>query len=128
MMLPIDEWKLNKAIVNPTRDELARLIKVGELSAWQKMGAIECNCSVEATLDACLSKVTNEMRMGMEVHHGGNQVLPARASAPRIPSWLHMANLGGVNGHHDESPLVASAAEKSIVVSSWGGEMDKIAM
>ena len=122
MMLPMDVWNLNKAIVNPSRDELVKLIKVGELAAWQKMAAIECNCSVEATLDACLSKVSNEMRMGVDMHH----VLPARSSTPRIPSWLHMAHLGGINGHPGESVSPATQPLTSEnMISSWG-EMDKL--
>ncbi|GAX78039.1 hypothetical protein CEUSTIGMA_g5481.t1 [Chlamydomonas eustigma] len=114
MTLPIDLWDLNKAITNPTAIELQRLIKVGEVAAWEKLSAIECNCAIEATLDSCLAKVTNQVR--------GR---PVASMQTRLPSWLHMPALG--------MPTVASWGEglegvKDMAQAGSWGEMDKAAV
>ena len=35
--------------------------QVGEMATWEKLAAIECNCSIEATLDKCLANMTNQV-------------------------------------------------------------------
>ncbi len=34
---------------------------MGELATWEKISAIECNCTIEATLDKCVQKLTNQV-------------------------------------------------------------------
>mmetsp|Transcript_39015 Transcript_39015/g.86806 ORF Transcript_39015/g.86806 Transcript_39015/m.86806 type:complete len:863 (-) Transcript_39015:1327-3915(-) len=107
MTLPHTLWDLPKTIVNPTTEELLRSVKVGEVATWEKMSAIECNCTIEAALDNCLAKTKNQLR-GKPVAKVNN----------RIPSWLHMPSVG--------LPVVASWGENLVdlaQVSSWG-DMD----
>ncbi|GIL45032.1 hypothetical protein Vafri_1986 [Volvox africanus] len=92
MTLPSALWHIGKTIVNPTTEELIRSVKVGEVATWEKLSAIECNCTIEATLDKCLAHITNQVR-GYRLQRMHN----------RIPSWLHMSAVG--------LPAVAS----------WGG-------
>lgn len=61
MTLPSALWHLSKTIVNPTTEELIRNVKVGEVATWEKISAIECNCSIEATLDKCLANIANQV-------------------------------------------------------------------
>lgn len=35
--------------------------QVGEMATWQRMAAIECNCTIEATLDKCVARVQNQV-------------------------------------------------------------------
>lgn len=55
----------------------------GELAIWQKLSAIETNCTIEATLDACLARLTNKARER-----------PLNGLSSRIPSWLSMNTIG----------------------------------
>lgn len=66
--------------------------QVGEQTTWEKLATIQCNCTIEATLDQCLVRVLNKARE--------QPMAPMRS---RIPSWLHMAHIG--------QPAIAS----------WGG-------
>ena len=43
-------------------------MKVGEVATWEKLNAIECNCTIEATLDNCLARVTNQVRGSASVN------------------------------------------------------------
>ncbi len=89
MVLPTALWQLGKTVVNPTTEDLAKATKSGEQAIWEKLGAIEANCAVEATLDACLARITNSVRER-----------PLGTLGSRIPSWLHMSHIG--------SPAIAS--------------------
>jgi len=55
----------------------------GELAIWEKLSAIETNCTIEATLDACLARLTNKARER-----------PLNGLSSRIPSWLSMSTIG----------------------------------
>jgi hypothetical protein len=55
----------------------------GELAIWEKLSAIETNCTIEATLDACLARLTNKARER-----------PLSGLSSRIPSWLSMSTIG----------------------------------
>eukprot|EP00955_Chlamydomonas_euryale_P009134 97793-Chlamydomonas_euryale.AAC.1 len=55
MMLPLSLHYGVNPMINPDAGQLAALLHMGELAGWEKLSAIECNCSVEATLDACMA-------------------------------------------------------------------------
>lgn len=55
----------------------------GELAIWGQLSAIETNCTIEATLDACLARLTNKARER-----------PLNGLSSRIPSWLSMSTIG----------------------------------
>lgn len=38
-------------------------MQVGEVATWEKLSAIECNCTIEATLDKCLAHMANQVRI-----------------------------------------------------------------
>ena len=38
--------------------DLLRAVRQGELCAWAKLSAIQCNCGIEATLDACIQQAS----------------------------------------------------------------------
>lgn len=84
MILPSSLWHVGKAITNPTTEELMRAVKVGEVATWERISAIECNCSIEATLDKCLAKITNSLR--------GRQTI-AKGLGSKVPSWMHIPGI-----------------------------------
>ncbi|GFR50526.1 hypothetical protein Agub_g12795 [Astrephomene gubernaculifera] len=108
MTLPSALWHIGKTIVNPTTEELIRSVKVGEVATWEKLAAIECNCTIEATLDKCLAHITNQIR-GYRLQRMHN----------RIPSWLHMSAVGlpAVASWGDGEFANASGAPRT---TSWG--------
>lgn len=81
--LPASLWNLGKTIANPSAEDLAQAVKTGELSIWEKLSAIQANCQIEATLDACLARITNKVRER-----------PLGGLSRRIPSWLNMSFIG----------------------------------
>ena len=78
------------------------LSQVGEVTTWEKLPAIQCNCTIEATLDKCLAKITNQFRGRTATRMGISN---------RIPSWLHMPQVG--------APAVRAAC---VCVCGGGGE------
>jgi TAG lipase/steryl ester hydrolase/phospholipase A2/LPA acyltransferase len=95
VVLPSHLWNLGKTMVNPTTHDILAATKQGELAIWEKLSAIETNCTIEATLDACLARLTNKARER-----------PLTGLTSRIPSWLSM-------------PAVGQQA-----VASWGNPLD----
>ncbi|KAF6256280.1 acyl transferase/acyl hydrolase/lysophospholipase [Scenedesmus sp. NREL 46B-D3] len=95
VVLPSHLWNLGKTMVNPTTHDILAATKQGELAIWEKLSAIEANCTIEATLDACLARLTNKVRER-----------PLTGLTSRIPSWLSM-------------PAVGQQA-----VASWGNPLD----
>jgi TAG lipase/steryl ester hydrolase/phospholipase A2/LPA acyltransferase len=95
VVLPSHLWNLGKTMVNPTTVDILAATKSGELAIWEKLSAIETNCTIEATLDACLARLTNKVRER-----------PLTGLTSRIPSWLSM-------------PAVGQQA-----VASWGNPLD----
>jgi TAG lipase/steryl ester hydrolase/phospholipase A2/LPA acyltransferase len=57
IVLPHTFLQLWKAVVNPSNADLLRAVRQGELCTWAKLSAIQCNCGIEATLDACIQQV-----------------------------------------------------------------------
>jgi hypothetical protein len=66
---------------------------------WEKLSAIETNCAVEATLDACLARLTNKARER-----------PLSGLSARIPSWLCMNAVGQQVVASWGNPLRASSS------------------
>jgi TAG lipase/steryl ester hydrolase/phospholipase A2/LPA acyltransferase len=95
MVLPSHLWNLGKTMVNPTTHDILAATKSGELAIWEKLSAIETNCTIEATLDACLARLTNKVRER-----------PLTGLTSRIPSWLSMPAVG------------------QVAVASWGNPLD----
>jgi TAG lipase/steryl ester hydrolase/phospholipase A2/LPA acyltransferase len=58
---------------------------VGELTTWEKLAAIQCNCTIEATLDQCLAKVS------------------------RLAGWLGGGGAGG--SHRGNAPRCCASAQ-----------------
>lgn len=86
MVLPLsDYWTLLKAIVNPTKDEMLSAVHLGEVSTWEKLAAIESNCAIEKSLDACLKLVMDELNSKSDLKS---------MNKSKIPSWLHLPVLG----------------------------------
>jgi hypothetical protein len=95
LVLPSHLWNLGKTMVNPTTHDIIAATKQGELATWEKLSAVEANCAIEATLDACLARLTNKARER-----------PLNGLSSRIPSWLSM-------------PAIGQQA-----VASWGNPLD----
>jgi len=60
--LPYEYCQVGKAIINPTREGLYEAVLAGQRRTWAKLAAIQCNCTIEATLDQCLGIVVTKQR------------------------------------------------------------------
>ena len=57
-IVPSDPLLHMKSVVStPTPKDIVAIFKMGEVSTWRKMSAVQCNCGIELTLDECLHKV-----------------------------------------------------------------------
>ena len=75
----------------------------GEQSTWAKLSAIQANCGIETTLDACMlaaSKMAAERRAANARARGsrGRLNAPAKRAPPRCPSWVNMSAIGAPLG------------------------------
>jgi len=87
MVLPLsDYWSLLRALVNPSKEEMLTAVHLGEVSTWEKLAAIECNCAIEKSLDASLVSVVESLK----AKSGASKA----TLTSRIPSWLHLPVLG----------------------------------
>lgn len=69
------------------------LLLQGELATFQKLSAIQANCAIERTLDACMAKLTEQVAQERKL-----RVRPSRGVfRSRIPSWLHLPALGMID-------------------------------
>eukprot|EP00887_Chlorella_sp_A99_P001278 scaffold14.g1278.t1 len=78
----------------------------GELCAWAKLSAIQSNCGIEATLDACIQQVVALERQQHRAAAGALQPLKAR-----IPSWMHLPALAGAAGSPPRAAQLLHAAQ-----------------
>jgi len=66
----------------------------GEQSTWAKLSAIQANCGIETTLDACMvaasRQVAERRAAGVRVR-GSRGRLVAPAKRARCPSWVNMS-------------------------------------
>eukprot|EP00775_Hariotina_reticulata_P005537 gene5537-5773_t len=99
VVLPTHLWNLGKTMMNPTTADIIAATKQGELAIWEKLSAIETNCTIEATLDACLARLTNKARER-----------PLGCLTSRIPSWLSMNAIGQQAVASWGNPLEAGAS------------------
>ena len=62
------------------------------MATWEKLSAIECNCAIEATLDNCLAKVSNQVCTA---------ILPYCdvGAAPSRTSWVR-STAAGLRSRH----------------------------
>jgi len=90
--LPNAAAQLAKGIIGPSRSALLQAFRQGELSTWAKMSAIQCNCGIEATLDACIQQVAAWERAEQK-----DRRLTAAAAMPlksgRLLSWADLESL-----------------------------------
>jgi len=121
VVLPYEYCQVGKAIINPTPASLLEAIHAGERCTWEKLAAIQCNCSIEMTLDQCLNIVVaserarrraaaQAMACNAVVGPAGNRAgsySGSLASKTRIPSWLAMSTMGD-DGKTSSENLVAA--------------------
>ena len=65
--------------------------KHGELAVWERLSAVQANCAIEATLDACLARISNRVSGagGRRRGTGGGCSLPAPARrATAVGDWI----------------------------------------
>lgn len=89
IVLPETLFQLRKTVIVPTHDELLQAVRQGELCTWSKLSAIQCNCGIESTLDACIQTVGLMERQEKERRRAAAMPLKNR-----LPSWADMASLG----------------------------------
>ncbi|KAK9821995.1 hypothetical protein WJX81_006133 [Elliptochloris bilobata] len=97
MVLPSTYMQIKKSITNPTADDLRTACRQGEQSTWAKLSAIQANCGIETTLDACMvaaSKMVAEGRAANARSRGSRGRLNAPARRARVPSWVNMSAIG----------------------------------
>lgn len=86
MVLPMSDYgSLLRALVNPSSEEMLGAIHLGELSTWEKLSAIQCNCSIEKTLDETMIGIMESYKIKSKVK---------LAVESKIPSWIHLPVLG----------------------------------
>jgi hypothetical protein len=108
VVLPYEYCQVGKAIINPTQESLLEAIHSGERCTWEKLAAIQCNCSIEMTLDQCLNIVVASERQRrraaqmasapacsmVATRSAGSYGNGSFSSKTRIPSWLMMSAMG----------------------------------
>lgn len=77
----------------------------GEQVTWTKLSAIQANCGIEATLDACMLRLSEVVaaqkqvqglyRVAKSGRNGANGV--SNGMRQRIPSWINLASMGGAH-------------------------------
>ena len=114
MVLPASNyWTVLKAMVNPSKEEMLSAVHLGEVSTWEKLAAIECNCAIEKCLDSCLLSVVESIK-DKSTSKAGMSKMPSR-----IPSWLHLPVLGIPKVESMESMM---AFEGTLTSSAAAGE------
>jgi TAG lipase/steryl ester hydrolase/phospholipase A2/LPA acyltransferase len=89
--LPHAVAQLAKGIIGPSRSALLQAVRQGELSTWAKISAIQCNCGIEATLDACIQHVAAWERAEQKDRRMTAAALPSKSG--RLPSWADLDSL-----------------------------------
>lgn len=69
IVLPETVLQLTKTIIPATQEDLRTVVRQGELCTWSKMSAVQCNCGIEVTLDACLRQVSTWERQNSVHQH-----------------------------------------------------------
>ena len=71
----------------------------GERGTWEKLAAIRANCGIELTIDACLAKLTNEVKNQrvLQSRTSRSSLRPGQGQAflrARTPSWINLQAYG----------------------------------
>ena len=89
IVLPDAVAQLTRAVTGPSRRNLLDAVRAGELCTWAKLSAIQCNCGIEVTMDACIQQVAAEERAAQRKRHA--VVAPLKKG--RLPSWADLEGL-----------------------------------
>jgi TAG lipase/steryl ester hydrolase/phospholipase A2/LPA acyltransferase len=121
--LPNAAAQLAKGLIGPSRSALLQAIRQGELSTWAKISAIQCNCGIEATLDACIQQVAAWERFEQKERKTAAASMPLKSG--RLPSWADLDSLqqqscGGVAGSSSAESLY-SMSLSHVNVAAGGG-------
>mmetsp|Transcript_7727 Transcript_7727/g.15526 ORF Transcript_7727/g.15526 Transcript_7727/m.15526 type:complete len:692 (+) Transcript_7727:28-2103(+) len=82
-IVPSDPLLHMKSVVStPTPEDIIAIFKMGEVSTWRKMSAVQCNCGIELTLDECLHKTVVLDRQDGVGHSIPASVTPLKNSNP----------------------------------------------
>lgn len=111
--LPNAAAQLSKGILGPSRSSLLQAVRQGELSTWAKISAIQCNCGIEATLDACIQQVAAWERAEQK-----DRRITAAAAMPlksgRLPSWADLDSLQHQQQHKVSCNVPGSSSVESL--------------
>ena len=63
---------------------------------WAKLSAIQANCGIEMTLDACMLRLSEVIAAQRQVQGLYRVAKNGRASGmrQRIPSWINLSSMG----------------------------------
>jgi TAG lipase/steryl ester hydrolase/phospholipase A2/LPA acyltransferase len=89
--LPNAGEQLARGLLGPSRSALLQAVRQGELSTWAKISAIQCNCGIEATLDACIQQVAAWERVEHRDRKTAASAMPLKSG--RLPSWADLDSL-----------------------------------
>eukprot|EP00798_Chlamydomonas_sp_ICE-L_P016949 gene16949-23224_t len=115
LTLPSSLLGLSRTFFNPNEESFLHSVHMGEMSAWEMMSAIKCNCTIEATLDECVQKLMRQQPCGPKFTGAGKADMKGR-----IPSWLHVpAGSSGMSHVASWGNDIGSLDLPK--TSSWGG-------
>eukprot|EP00798_Chlamydomonas_sp_ICE-L_P007371 gene7371-494_t len=122
--LPAELWSLGNALTNHSVEGMNRFVKMGELAAWEKVSAIECNCTIEATLDMCVQKLAMKHMKENKSMAVVNSRTPSTDLSP-VASWGNAAgsdrggrNVASWGGNKQSLRAAQSSAELKQVIGS----------
>ncbi|BDA48233.1 Triacylglycerol lipase SDP1 [Coccomyxa sp. Obi] len=124
MVLPSSYMQLKKSITNPTNKDLLDACKQGEQVTWAKLSAIQANCGIEMTLDACMLRLSEVIAAQKQVQGLYRVAKNGRANGmrQRIPSWINLSSMGLPRPSSDEfldaRPNVARVSSDNLMQSS----------
>lgn len=127
MVLPPTFYSLNKAVTNPSSQDLGDSIRQGERATWKKLSAIQANCGIEIALDECIAILKANRPPSVERRRatpapttGSGAASPMTTPPPglgrKTPSWLFLPYMG--MPHNNSTDSVLGIAEESGMISS----------
>jgi TAG lipase/steryl ester hydrolase/phospholipase A2/LPA acyltransferase len=96
--------QLRAALAPPAHAALVAAVRQGELSTWAKLSAIQCNCGVEATLDACIQEAATRERLDRRAAQ------PLKARCPTVHAGLAAMGLCAAASSDSLAPCEEGAA------------------
>ena len=93
----------------------------GERGTWEKLAAIRANCGIELTIDACLAKLTNEVKNQrvLQTRTSRSSLRPGQGQPflrARTPSWINLQAYGTSSIRLKPSAFASSSGFISIRV------------